>query len=90
MRVEAKEDAAEGIRREIAEKAQMIEEIEKQIKQVRKSQGKYEMQVESENLQEIEDIKKMMQADPEQYIKKLGDAGDVQKLNQLLSTIYFY
>jgi hypothetical protein len=32
----------------------------------------------------------MMQADPEKYIKKLGDAGDVQKLNQLLSTIYFY
>lgn len=31
-----------------------------------------------------------MLTDPEAYIKKLGEAGDVQKLNQLLSTIYFY
>ena len=28
--------------------------------------------------------------DPETYIKKLAAAGDVQKLNQLLSQIYFY
>jgi hypothetical protein len=32
----------------------------------------------------------MILSDPDQYIKKLGAAGDVQKLNQLLSTIYFY
>jgi hypothetical protein len=31
-----------------------------------------------------------MMIDPETYIKKLAAAGEVQKLNQLLSQIYFY
>ena len=31
-----------------------------------------------------------MMVDPETYIKKLAAAGDIQKLNQMLSQIYFY
>ena len=47
------------------------------------------IQVEIEFARELEEQQKMM-IDPETYIKKLAAAGDVQKLNQLLSQIYFY
>ena len=47
------------------------------------------IQVEIEFARELEEQQKMM-IDLETYIKKLAAAGDVQKLNQLLSQIYFY